>query len=95
VLRTTQLPLPARTAENSLQPENAVMRQTQPRGNKDYWVHPMAGQNFELEDALDEPRFNRALWKGLKGTLYPTVRHGRDLSTGRTHLLNGKVASLK
>jgi predicted porin len=55
----------------------------------------MVGQNFEREVALDEPRFNRALWKGLKGALYPTVRHGRNLSTGRNPLWNGKVASLK
>ena len=41
----------------------------------------MAGQDFASEDRLDEPRFNRALWAGLKGdgVPFPTHRHGRDL----------------
>ena len=95
VLRTTQLPLPARTALNSLQPDKALLAESQPRGNKDYWVKAMAGQHFEREDALDEPRFNRSLWKGLKGTPYPAHRHGRDMSAQRLQLLNGKIAARK
>lgn len=80
VLRTTQLPLPTRTADNSLPLPKSVLARTKPRGDADYWVKVMAGQNFEREDALDEPRYNRALSKGLKGTPYPAVRHGRDMS---------------
>lgn len=49
----------------------------------------MAGQNFATEDKLDEPRFNRALWAGLKGkeVPYPEVRHGQDLRKDRVILL--------
>jgi YVTN family beta-propeller protein len=95
VLRTTQLPLPARTAENSLPLTKSVVAHAKPRGDANYWIKAMAGQNFEREDALDEPRYNRALWKGLQGTPYPAVRHGRDLSTRRDTLLKGKLPSLE
>jgi hypothetical protein len=27
----------------------------------------MAGQDFDREDHLDTARFNRALWRGMKG----------------------------
>lgn len=95
VLRTTQLPLPTRTAENSLPLTQSVLARSKPRGDADYWVKVMAGQNFEREDALDEPRYNRALWKGLKGTPYPAVRHGRDMSVQRHLIFNGKISSLQ
>jgi DNA-binding beta-propeller fold protein YncE len=95
VLRTTQLPLPTRTAENSLPLSKSVVARARPRGDANYWIKAMAGQNFEREDALDEPRYNRALWKGLQGTPYPAVRHGRDLSARRDSLLNGNIPSLK
>jgi DNA-binding beta-propeller fold protein YncE len=95
VLRTTQLPLPTRTAENSLPLSKSVLAHSRPRGDASYWIKAMAGQNFEREDALDEPRYNRALWKGLQGTPYPAVRHGRDLSARRDTLLNGNLPSLK
>ena len=95
VLRTTQLPLPTRTAENSLSitPPLAYSR---PRGDVNYWVKAMTGQNFEREDALDEPRYNRALWKGLKGaTPYPAVRHGRDMTAQRDKLLKQPVSLIR
>jgi hypothetical protein len=47
----------------------------------------MDGQDFSAEDKLDEPRFNRALWQGLKDAPYPSDRHGRDLSGERATLL--------
>ena len=55
----------------------------------------MAGQNFASEDRLDEPRFNRALWAGLKGEQvpFPTHRHGRDLRQGRAQLLRRHAAA--
>jgi len=34
----------------------------------------MDGQDFSVEDTLDEPRFNRALWQGLKDAPYPSER---------------------
>jgi hypothetical protein len=69
-----------------------VLAFAQPRGDAASWEHLMAGQNFAKEDKLDEPRFNRDLWAGLKGTPYPTTRYGHDLSKGRQRLL--KAASL-
>jgi hypothetical protein len=49
----------------------------------------MAGQHFAVEDALDDARFNRALWHGLLGesTLYPAVRDGHDWSQDRAQAL--------
>jgi hypothetical protein len=49
----------------------------------------MVDQDFSGEDRLDVPRFNRALWVGLKGERIPysSVRHGRDLSRDRAKLL--------
>ena len=48
----------------------------------------MKGQDFNRMDNLDTDRFNRVLWEGLKGAdvPYPTVRHGRNLSTNRKAL---------
>lgn len=80
VLRTTQLPLPARTALNSL-PQTAQTRAfARPRRDVTYWEQVMAGQHFAVEDDLDEARFNRALWHGLlgEGTPYPAARDGHD-----------------
>ena len=94
VLHTTQLPLPVRTAENSLSVTPPVTY-SKPRADVNYWVKAMAGQNFEREDVLYEPRYNRALWKGLKATPYPSVCHGRNMSYGRELLLNSRGVSLK
>ena len=50
----------------------------------------MAGQDFSSEDQLDTPRFNRALWRGLKGDApYPARRDGRDLRDGRAGAAGG------
>ena len=95
VLRTTQLPLPQRTAENSLPLTKASLAFAQPRGTAADWQRLMAGQDFSREDALDEPKFNRALWRGLTGTAYPGTRHGRDMSLGRTKLLAAQNLMLK
>ena len=48
----------------------------------------MAGQDFSREDRLDTPRFNRALWRGLKGDApYPLGRNVKDLREDRAALL--------
>jgi hypothetical protein len=63
---------------------------SQPLRSAEYWQRSMSGQNFSVEDELDTPRFNQALWAGLKGdstTSLPAVRHGRDLSSDRARLL--------
>ncbi len=81
VLRTTQLPLPAPTSAEAGCP-------AQPPRSSAYWTAAMAGQDFTSEDRLDTPRFNRALWRGLKGDApYPVRRDGRDLREGRAALL--------
>ncbi len=82
VLRTTKLPLPPLTSAQA-----ACVRA--PLRSRDWWAKAMAGQNFDVEDHLDTPAFNRALWRGLKGDSapYPSLRDGRDLSQDRAQLL--------
>ncbi len=60
-LRTTQLPLPSPATAEA--PPGSMR-------SSSYWAHAMAGQDFRREDRLDTPRFNAALWQGLK----PDVR---------------------
>lgn len=67
VLRTTQLPLPPRTASNSLPRTAENKGYDKPRRTAAYWAKVMAGQDFSSEDHLDTRRFNQALWEGLKG----------------------------
>lgn len=88
VLRTTSLPLPERTAANTLPLTGKTMAYAKPKRSADYWAQVMSGQDFSIEDKLDEPRFNRALWQGLKDAPYPSERHGRDLSEERAKLLD-------
>ena len=82
VLYTTQLPLPPRATAK-------LGRAARPMRDAGYWATAMAEQNFASEDRLDEKRFNRALWHGLKGesVAFPDQRHGRDLRSGRAKLL--------
>ena len=81
VLRTTQLPLPPPSAAEASCPVGP------PRSGA-YWAAAMAGQDFSDEDRLDTPRYNRALWRGLKGdTPYPARRDGKDLRENRAALL--------
>jgi YVTN family beta-propeller protein len=89
VLRTTQLPLPPKRADNSLPATDRVLAFSQPRGNATSWEEAMAGQDFTVEDDLEEERFNRALWSGLRGpeTPYPITRHGQNLAGDRDRLL--------
>jgi hypothetical protein len=81
VLRTTQLPLPRSSGAQ------AACRPAPPRSSA-YWAAAMAGQDFSAEDRLDTARFNRALWRGLKGASpYPARRDGRNLRDNRATLL--------
>jgi hypothetical protein len=83
------LPLPPKTARNSLPLTAFAQVFAKPRGDEAYWERVMAGQNFRVEDDLDERRFHQALWHGLRGedTPYPTIRDGCDLSRERKRLL--------
>jgi len=89
VLRTTQLPLPPKMTAASLPMSDRLLAFVKPRHDVAYWERVFAGQNFAVEDKLDTPRFNLALWQGLMGedTPYPLSRHGRDLSHDRVRLL--------
>jgi DNA-binding beta-propeller fold protein YncE len=81
VLRATQLPLPPETAAEAACP-------AAPPRSAAYWAAAMAGQDFSEEDRLDTAKFNRALWRGLKGDApYPTRRDGKDLRENRPALL--------
>lgn len=88
VLRTTQLPLPSRSARNSLPASHVPPRFAVPAHPAEYWVDAMRGQDFNRMDNLDTDKFNEVLWSGLMGAVpYPSVRHGRDLSGNRSELL--------
>jgi YVTN family beta-propeller protein len=76
ILRSTGLPVPAATASNTLaHPVSMAMLARHRSHGAAYWDQVMRGQNFDREDALDTPRFNRALWRGIMGNRpYPDVR---------------------
>jgi DNA-binding beta-propeller fold protein YncE len=59
ILRKTPLPLPAATAS-----AGGCVFVTR---SADWWATAMQGQDFDREDHLDTARFNRALWRGMKG----------------------------
>jgi hypothetical protein len=84
ILRSTKLPLPAATAEDT-------PGDVESSHNAAYWADKTKGFDFTAEDKLDSESFNMVLWKGLKGESqpYPSVRAGRDLSKHRDALLRG------
>jgi DNA-binding beta-propeller fold protein YncE len=77
VLRTTDLPLPGKTADASA---TGLCR---PPRSAAYWAAAMAGLNFDVEDHLDTPRFNQALWTGMTGEASVPTPTGEDLSQDR------------
>ena len=81
VLRTTALPVPGKTAEAGA---SGLCR---PLRTADYWAAAMAGLNFDVEDHLDTPRFNQALWTGMTGEAAVPAPTGADLSRDRAALL--------
>lgn len=93
ILYTTSLPLPAKQVAAVGFGKTAC--ESQPLRTASYWNEKMAGQNFATEDKLDEERFNRALWAGLKGDSvpYPSVRGGEDLRGNRQALLEKHQAA--
>jgi hypothetical protein len=88
--------LPPKTASNILPVTEFAQAFAEPRRDATYWQQVMVGQNFKVEDDLDEGRFNRALWHGLMGEdrSYPEKRHGRDLSVDRHRLLQAYQQSV-
>jgi DNA-binding beta-propeller fold protein YncE len=77
VLRTTALPLPGKTADLGA---TGLCR---PLRSAAYWAQAMAGLNFQVEDHLDTPRFNQALWTGMTGQSTVPEPSGEDLSHDR------------
>ncbi len=65
VLRTTQLPLPLRSSQNSLPASAKNARYDHPLHDSRYWSAASQGQDFSTEDRVDSARFNQALWQGL------------------------------
>jgi DNA-binding beta-propeller fold protein YncE len=88
LLRTSRLPLPKATAENSLPPGGHYLASAQDRHNGAYWQKKLGDMDYDEEDKLDTPRFNRELWKGIMGSRpYPKERSGNDLRENREVLL--------
>ena len=88
LLRTSQLPLPAATAENSLPRTPDVLAWTHDRHDAKYWNKKIGDMDYDVEDRLDTARFNRELWKGMMGNKpYPKERSGKNLREGRDGLL--------
>ena len=89
ILRTTQLPLPVKTAKNSLTHDALSAFYARPRHDAAYWAAKTAGFNFDRADQVDAPTYNLILWQGLVGDRvpYPATRSGRDLSKHRGALL--------
>jgi DNA-binding beta-propeller fold protein YncE len=77
VLRTTDLPLPGKTADAG------SLGLCRPPRSASYWAAAMSGLNFEVEDHLDTPRFNQALWTGMTGQSQLPTPTGEDLSNDR------------
>lgn len=95
ILYTTNLPLPEpdTVAVDSGNSECDSL----PLRNAGYWSESMKDENFEIEDKLDDDRFNRALWAGLKGESepYPSLRHGKDMRSNRQEMLANYKAKLR
>jgi hypothetical protein len=89
ILRTTQLPLPVKTAKNSLKPDALSAFYGKPTHDAAYWAAKTAGFHFDRADQVDAAAYNRILWQGLVGENvgYPASRDGRDLSKNRGTLL--------
>ena len=89
ILRSTQLPLPAKTAKNSLKVDALAAFYTQPRHDASYWASETAGFNFDRADQIDAQKYNLIQWRGLVGESvpYPSAREGRNLRKNRAALL--------
>jgi YVTN family beta-propeller protein len=80
-LYNTQLPFPRdRIAQTEI---------PKPTHDSAYWAEKTAEFDFTREDNFGDPaRFNRVIWKGLKGNVpYPSERNGADLRKDRRQIL--------
>jgi DNA-binding beta-propeller fold protein YncE len=93
ILRSSTLPLPLGTAENTLPASRSAMRDVRDTHNAAYWQKRLGDMDYDEEDKLDTTRFNRELWKGMMGNRpYPRQRSGKDLRQNRAALL-GSIAN--
>ncbi len=91
LLRTSQLPLPRATAENSLPRSPWVLAYSKDLHTAAYWQKKIGDMDYDEEDKLDTPRFNRELWKGTMGKKpYPQQRSGKSLRENRQALLTAQ-----
>jgi hypothetical protein len=89
LLRSSTLPLPKATAENSLPPTAHLLASARDRHSATWWQKKLGDMDYDEEDKLDTPRFNRELWKGIMGSRpYPLERSGKDLRENREALLS-------
>ncbi len=65
-LDATDLPKPAVRTAGAPRPASLA-----PERSAAWWAAATAGQDFSQEDKLDTDAFNKALWRGLKGTTPP------------------------
>jgi YVTN family beta-propeller protein len=95
ILRSTQLPLPVKTAKNSLKSDTLSAFYAKPRHDASYWAAKTEGFDFDRADQVDASKYNLIQWQGLLGenVPYPAVRDGRDLSKKRGSLLKTWRAS--
>jgi hypothetical protein len=92
LLRTTELPLPARASGEPVPNAARLLAESRNRHPASWWQKRLGGMDFDEEDKLDTPRFNRVLWKGLMGDRpYPTQRSGQNLRENRQALLGAKM----
>jgi len=87
VLRTTQLPLAAVSADEAAPANDRAY--SRPRHDAAYWASKTADMDFSAEDRLDTSRFNRILWAGLMGDdlPFPETPKARNLRRHRRSLL--------
>ena len=89
LLRSSTLPLPKAAVENSLPPATHVLASARDRHTAAWWQQKLGDMDYDEEDKLDTPRFNRELWKGIMGSRhYPLERSGKDLRQNREALLS-------
>ena len=86
LLRSTELPLPARAG--MLSPGMKSILAARNQHNAAWWQKKLGDMDYDEEDKLDTPRFNRVLWQGTMGNKpYPKQRSGKDLRENREALL--------
>jgi DNA-binding beta-propeller fold protein YncE len=89
LLRSSELPLPARAAGDAPPGAAKALADARSRHDAAWWQKKLGGMDYDEEDKLDTPRFNRVLWSGMMGKHpYPGHRSGKNLRENRELMLN-------